>query len=209
MIDKKKWVLHILQLLQKEYPDAGVRLKWTSYFELLVAVVLSAQSTDAQVNRVTGEMFKKYNRPEEFAALELSELEELIRGVGLYKGKARNIKKMANILLEQYEGQVPSDFNALLGLPGVGRKTANVMLAVAFQQPGLGVDTHVQRVTNRIGLVNTKNPVQTEQELKATIPIDLWSQSHHLFIFHGRKTCMARKPNCNECVLKDCCNKIM
>ncbi|MDD3024765.1 MAG: endonuclease III [Syntrophomonadaceae bacterium] len=208
-MDKTEWAQNILQLLQTEYPDAGTMLKYSSQFELLVAVVLSAQSTDAQVNRVTEKMFEKYRTPEDFASMDIVKLEELVHGVGLYKGKAKNIKNLSKILLEKYAGQVPSEFNALMELPGVGRKTANVMISVAFKQPGLGVDTHVQRVANRLGLVKTKNPDQTEKELKAIIPVDLWSKAHHLFIFHGRKRCMSRRPNCTQCVLENLCLKVV
>lgn len=200
--------IKIIRVLQTEYPDAGTMLKFSSQFELLVAVVLSAQSTDAQVNRVTEKMFEKYRTPEDFALMDIVEMEELVHGVGLYKGKAKNIKNLSKILLEKYDGQVPSDFSALMELPGVGRKTANVMMSVAFKQPGLGVDTHVQRVANRIGMVSEKNPDRTEKALKAIIPVDLWSQAHHLLIFHGRKICLARKPNCPQCVLETLCQKL-
>ncbi|PKM76334.1 MAG: endonuclease III [Firmicutes bacterium HGW-Firmicutes-15] len=209
MNKKKKWALDIIQRLQAEYPDAGTMLKYSSQFELLVAVVLSAQSTDAQVNRVTSKMFEKYCTPEDFAQMDIVEMEELVHGVGLYKGKAKNLKNLSEILLKKFDGKVPSDFNALMELPGVGRKTANVIMSVAFNQPGLGVDTHVQRVANRLGLVTTKNPDQTENQLKAIIPVDLWSKAHHQFIFHGRKTCMARKPNCSQCVLGNLCKKVL
>ncbi len=197
----------MLDLLLQEYPDAGTMLVFSSRFELLVAVILSAQSTDAQVNRVSAELFKRYKTPESLAALSLSELEDIIQGVGLHKSKAKNIKAMAEKLIKEYNGQVPADFNELLKLPGVGRKTANVVLAVGFNQPGLGVDTHVHRVANRLGLVNTKNADKTEKELKALIPQELWSKSHHLFIWHGRRVCKARRPRCRECVLEELCQK--
>ncbi len=202
-----KHVDRILEILTAEYPDAGTMLVFGSTFELLVAVVLSAQSTDVQVNRVTAELFQKYKTPEDFAALNLSKLEELIKGVGLNKSKAKNIRAMAEKLIKEYNGQVPADFNELLKLPGVGRKTANVMLAVGFNQPGLGVDTHVHRVANRLGLVDSKNADKTEKELKAIIPQNLWSKSHNLFIWHGRRVCKARKPLCQECVLEELCPK--
>jgi endonuclease-3 len=184
-------------------------LEYSSPFELLVAVVMSAQSTDAQVNRVTEKMFAKYRNPDDFALMEVAEMEELIHGVGLYKGKARNIINLSKILLEKYNGRVPSDFSSLLELPGVGRKTANVIMSVAFKQPGLGVDTHVQRVANRIGMVSEKTPDKTEKALKAIITVDLWSQAHHLLIYHGRKICLARKPNCSNCVLETVCQKLI
>lgn len=197
----------ILEKLAGEYPDAGTMLKYNSLFELLVAVILSAQSTDEQVNKVTEKLFARYNTPYDMASLELEEMEKMIRQVGLYKSKAKSIKRMAEILITEYNGKVPDSMEELLKLPGVGRKTANVVLAVGFDKPGLGVDTHVHRVTNRIGLVKTKNPVMTEMNLKELIPVDNWGKAHHLFIFHGRKVCKARKPECSQCVIKDLCDK--
>ncbi len=205
MIIAGKPIKKILKLLMAEYPDAQTMLVFNSRFELLVAVILSAQSTDVQVNRVTAELFKKYKNPEDMAAISLSELEHLIKGVGLYKSKAKNTKAMAEILINQHNGQVPAEFDQLMQLPGVGRKTANVILAVGFNQPGLGVDTHVHRVANRLGLVDTKNAHKTEKELKELIPQELWSQSHHLFIWHGRRVCKARNPMCEQCVVKELC----
>lgn len=199
----------IIERLQDAYPDAGPMLKFSSRFELLVAVVLSAQSTDEQVNRVTAALFREANRPQDFAALPQSELEEKIKGVGLYKNKARSIKNLSRMLLEQYGGEVPGDYEALLQLPGVGTKSANVILAVGFGQPGLGVDTHVHRVTNRLGLVQEKNPENTEKALKALLPEKLWSISHHLFIFHGRQVCKARRPDCDHCCVEDLCAKVL
>jgi len=202
-----KRVTRILDLLAAEYPEAETMLVFDSRFELLVAVILSAQSTDEQVNRATAELFKKYNTPVGLAHASLSELETMIKGVGIYKNKAKNIKAMAGMLLDSYDGEVPGEFDELLKLPGVGRKTANVMLAVGFNKPGLGVDTHIHRVSNRLGLVNTKNTDSTEKELKALIPRELWGESHHLFIWHGRRVCKARKPLCQECVLEELCQK--
>jgi endonuclease-3 len=138
-----------------------------------------------------------------------SKLQELIHGVGLYKSKARSIKNLSEILLDNYDGIVPTDFNSLIKLPGVGRKTANVVMSVAFNLPGLGVDTHVQRVSNRLGLVKENNPNKTEKELKEIIPIDYWSKAHHLLIFHGRKICTSRNPNCPNCPVNDLCKKVL
>jgi endonuclease-3 len=173
----------------------------------MVAVVLSAQSTDEQVNRVTAELFADYGTPEALAAIDLSLLEEKIRGVGLYRNKARHLKKLAQIIVEQHQGEVPSEFDKLLSLPGVGRKSANVIRSVAFKKPGLGVDTHVHRVANRLGLVNSKLPEQTEKALKEQIPEECWSEAHHLLIFHGRRICQARKPQCNNCLIEGLCEK--
>ena len=202
---KQKLSALVLKLLRNEYPDAGTMLKFSSIFELLIAVVLSAQSTDEQVNRVTSALFAQYNTPGEMAALELPALEELIKGVGIFRNKAKNIKEMAIIIRDKYKGEVPADFDELLALPGVGRKTANVMMAVGFGQPGLGVDTHVHRVANRLGLVHSKTPEQTEKALKQIIPVSEWSEAHHLLIFHGRRVCKARKPECAGCVVEKHC----
>jgi endonuclease-3 len=199
----------IIKRLQEAYPQAGPMLKFSSRFELLVAVVLSAQSTDEQVNRVTAALFREANTPEALAAMEQSELEEKIKGVGLYKNKARSIKNLSLMLLEQYNGEVPGNYEALLQLPGVGTKSANVVMAVGFGQPGLGVDTHVHRVTNRLGIVHEKTPEKTEKALKALLPEKLWSISHHLFIFHGRQVCKARRPDCDHCCVEDLCAKVL
>lgn len=198
----------ILDRLNQEYPDADTMLHFGSIFELLIAVVLSAQSTDEQVNRVTEKLFARYNKPADFAALDVKTLEQYIKGVGLYHNKAKSIKALASIIMEEYSGQVPSEFEELLKLPGVGRKTANVIVAVGFKKPGLGVDTHVQRVANRLGLVKEKSAEKTEIALKKIIPIDWWTKAHHLLIFHGRRVCKARKPLCSACVVNDLCKKV-
>lgn len=203
----KQKAMKILSLLNEAYPDAGTMLHFNTEFECLVAVILSAQSTDEQVNKVTAKLFQDLNRPQDFADIELPLLEERIKGVGLYKNKARHIQAMSKILLEEYDGQVPDDFNELLKLPGVGRKTANVMMSVAFDRPGLGVDTHVQRVANRIGLVQSDKTEQTEAGLKRIIPENWWSRAHHLLIFHGRRVCKARNPACSSCSIESFCEK--
>lgn len=202
-------LLEIIRRLQIAYPDAGPMLQFSTPFELLIAVVLSAQSTDEQVNKVTRNLFVNYNCPADFANMELFKLESLIKGVGLYKNKAKNIKNLSHVLLERFHGQVPDSFEALLELPGVGRKSANVILSVAFHKPGLGVDTHVQRVANRLGVVKEKHPEKTERALKAKIPSELWTNTHHLLIFHGRRVCKARKADCKQCVVEDLCLKVM
>ncbi len=203
-----KRIKQILDLLLQEYPEAGTMLEFNSRFELLVAVILSAQTTDAQVNRVTAGLFQRHTTPQEFADLDLESLEELVKAVGLYKSKAKNIQAMSKKLIQEYGGEVPAEMDELIKLPGVGRKTANVVLAVGFGLPGLGVDTHVHRVANRLGLVSSKNPDETEKELKALIPQEMWSKSHHLFIWHGRRVCKARTPQCGQCVLDPLCPKI-
>ncbi len=205
----QKYALEIFENLKEEYPDTKTSLKYNSVFELMVAVVLSAQSTDNQVNTVTEKLFKDYNTAAKIAEMDINTLEKIIHGVGLFRTKARNIKKLAQVINEKYNGRVPSDFNELLTLPGVGRKSANVIKAVGFNQPGLGVDTHVHRVVNRIGLVSAKNPEKTEMGLKQLIPEDLWSEAHHIFIAHGRQICKARNPNCQECIINQKCGKII
>ncbi len=195
----------ILDILAQLYPQAGTELHFHSTYELLVAVVLSAQCTDQRVNIVTSQLFAEYPTPQDIAALTVEELEKEIHSVGLYHSKAKNIKALTDRLLENYGGEVPADFEELLKLPGVGRKTANVVRAVGFNLPGLGVDTHVHRVATRLGLTSGKSPEVTEQDLKALIPPVKWGDAHHLFIFHGRRVCKARKPDCMTCALRTLC----
>ncbi|MDD4561949.1 MAG: endonuclease III [Syntrophomonadaceae bacterium] len=207
IMQEKERVRKIIELLKKEYPDAKTRLHFSNRLELLVAVVLSAQSTDEQVNKVTPELFSWFSSAQELAAMDIEELEELIRGVGLYKNKARHIKGLAQKIAVDYAGEVPGTFDELLKLPGVGRKSANVMLSVGFDQPGLGVDTHVKRVARRLGISTAKNTTQIEKDLKQVIPVSLWSDSHHLLIAHGRAVCQARKPKCGDCILAALCHR--
>lgn len=199
----------ILDILKQDYPNPETMLAYNSLFELLVAIVLSAQSTDEQVNNVTSNLFRHYNTPEDFAALDLKEIEEQIKGVGIYRNKAKNIQALAKVILNEYDGQIPETLEELIKLPGVGRKTANVYLAVGLNKPGLGVDTHVIRVANRMGLVATKNPTQIELLLKKEIPHTRWGEAHHLLIYHGRKVCKARKPNCQLCSIAKLCDQIL
>jgi len=208
-VKKREKSLMILEALQSQYPDAGTMLDYGSIFELVLAVLLSAQSTDKQVNRVTRELFKRYNTPGDFARIDLSELKEMIRGVGLYRNKAENIKKLSIMLMEEFNGQIPQDFDSLMRLPGIGRKSANVILSVGFNKPGLGVDTHVHRVANRLGLVTENRPEKTEFKLKRLLPEEKWGQAHYLLIYHGRSVCRARKPECNKCVVEELCKKII
>ncbi|MDD3270930.1 MAG: endonuclease III [Syntrophomonadaceae bacterium] len=207
IMQEKERVRKIIELLKKEYPDAKTRLHFSNRLELLVAVVLSAQSTDEQVNKVTPELFSWFSSAQELEAMDIEELEELIRGVGLYKNKARHIKGLAQKIAADYAGEVPGTFDELLKLPGVGRKSANVMLSVGFDQPGLGVDTHVKRVARRLGISTAKNTTQIEKDLKQVIPVSLWSDSHHLLIAHGRAVCQARKPKCGDCILAALCHR--
>lgn len=204
-IESEKRAAKVLTILEKEFPNAGTRLHFSTVFELLVATILSAQSTDEQVNHITGELFKSLSRPEDFAAMEPDELEPLIKGCGLYHNKARGIVEASRIILTRFHGQVPDTLEALMELPGVGRKTANVVIAVGFGKPGLGVDTHVHRVANRLGLASSKSADKTEQQLKAIIPPGEWGKAHHLLIWHGRAFCKAPKPKCEACPLSRLC----
>ena len=195
----------ILDILEETYPDAKCELNYTTPFELLIATILSAQCTDVRVNKVTEEMFKKYNTPEAFAKLSIEEISEEIKSCGLYKSKAQKIKETSIKICELYNEQVPDSLDELIKLPGVGRKTANVVLSNAFGQDALAIDTHVFRVANRIGMVNTTTPEKTEFPLMKVIPKKRWSHSHHLLIFHGRRICKARKPECEICPIQKYC----
>ena len=181
-------------------------LEYETPFELLIATILSAQCTDVRVNIVTRGLFKKYNKPEDFAKLSEEEIMEEIKSCGLYKSKSKKIKETSKMICENYHGRVPSTLEELIKLPGVGRKTADVVLSNAFNQDAIAVDTHVFRVSNRIGIVNTKTPEKTEFALMEAIPKNRWSHSHHLLIFHGRRICKARKPECEICPIKEDCD---
>ena len=202
----KKEVIEILDRLIEIHPNAHCELVHETPFELLVATVLSAQCTDVRVNMVTEEMFKKYNTPEDFKNLTIREIENEIKTCGLYKSKAKKIKETSEILVNEYGGQVPDTLEELVKLPGVGRKTAGVVLSNAFDVPAIAVDTHVFRVSNRIGIVKEKTPEKTEFALMKAIPKERWTHSHHLLIFHGRRICKARKPECENCNITEYCN---
>ena len=195
----------IIKKLEQMYPDADTELKFNSEYELLVAVMLSAQCTDKRVNQVTEKLFKEYNTPEKMITLSQNELEQKIFSCGFYKNKAKNILATSKTLIEKYNGKVPSDICELQALDGVGRKTANVVAAVAFGIPAIAVDTHVFRVANRIGLTNAKNELNTELQLQKKVPKEQWLRVHHLIIWHGRRCCDARKPKCDECLINEEC----
>ncbi len=195
----------IIEKLEKMYPDADTELKFNSEYELLVAVMLSAQCTDKRVNQVTEKLFKEHNTPEKMLTLTQEELEQKIFSCGFYKNKAKNILATSRTLIEKYDGKVPADLKELQSLDGVGRKTANVVAAVAFNIPAIAVDTHVFRVANRIGLTNAKNELNTELQLQKAIPKEKWLRVHHLIIWHGRRCCDARKPKCDNCLLQEEC----
>ena len=194
-----------LDILEETYPDAHCELDHKSPFELLVATILSAQCTDIRVNKVTSEMFKKYNKPEDFANMDIKKLEGLIKECGLFRNKAKNIKASSSVILENYNGEVPNTISELMKLPGVGKKTANVVASTAFGVPAIAVDTHVFRVSNRIGFVHEKNVLDTEKALQNKIDKSRWTKAHHLFIFHGRRCCTARSPRCESCTINKIC----
>ena len=192
--------------MKAEYPDARTELDWSNPLELLVATILSAQTTDVQVNRVTESLFAKYRTAEDYADSNPEELEEDIRPTGFYRNKARSLRGMANALVEKHAGEVPRTMSELVALPGVGRKTANVVLGNAFgTNEGIVVDTHVRRVSGRLGLTESSDPVNIEQELMEVVPEEDRTIFSHLLILHGRRTCKARKPDCPNCILNDIC----
>jgi len=195
----------ILQILAETYPDAYCELIFKDPFQLLIATMLSAQTTDQKVNEVTAELFRLYPTPQKMRTLTPSELENRIRKIGLFRTKARNILETCNQLVEKYQGIVPQDRDQLVEMPGVGRKTASVVLANAFGIPALAVDTHVLRVSNRLGLSDKNDPIKVEKDLTSIIPQELWIDTHHRLIFHGRRICHARKPQCGKCPLAAIC----
>jgi len=200
-----KNVESIISELIKTYPDVKCALNFHSPYELLIATILSAQCTDVRVNIITSELFKKYNTAEVMVKLTEEELGEKIKSCGLYKNKSKNILAASEMLINEFNGNVPDNMEELLKLPGVGRKTANVVLSNAFDVPAIAVDTHVFRVSNRIGISRGKTPEQVEKGLMESIPLDLWSLSHHLLIKHGRTLCTARNPKCMQCPISGAC----
>ena len=197
----------ILKELGGLYPEARTELEYGSTFQLLVAVMLSAQCTDRQVNRITSGLFQKYVKPEDFARLEWEVLAGEIKGCGLYRNKSRNIIKTSRILEGKYHSRVPGDREALESLPGVGRKTANVVLNIAFGRPVMPVDTHVFRISRRLGLSAGKTPAAVEKDLQAIVPPEWMGKIHHCLILHGRHICRARSPLCGKCTLSVLCLK--
>jgi endonuclease-3 len=199
-------IFEVISRLKREYPDATTELNWSNPLELLVATILSAQTTDVRVNQVTKELFEKYRTAEDYAAADLTELEEDIRPTGFYRNKARTLQGMARVLLERHGGEVPRTMAELVALPGVGRKTANVVLGNAFGvDEGIVVDTHVRRVSGRLGLTEERDPEKIEKDLLEVVPEEHRTVLSHLLIFHGRRVCKARKPDCPGCVLNDVC----
>lgn len=195
----------VFERFQKADPEPRGELEYASPFELLVAVILSAQATDKSVNRATGPLFKKANTPQALLKLGVSGLEPYIKSIGLYRTKAKNIIATCAMLLEKHGGDVPCDRAALEELPGVGRKTANVVLNIAFGQPTIAVDTHIFRISNRTGLAPGKDVLAVEQKLLKLVPAEFRLHAHHWLILHGRYVCVARKPRCGECLIRDLC----
>lgn len=198
----------ILETLREMFPQAQCELNHETPFQLLVAVILSAQTTDASVNKVTPFLFEKYPDALSLSQAPLQDIEALIHNIGLYRNKAKNIKECALQLIEDYQGEVPHTMKELTSLSGVGRKTANVVMSVAFDIPSIAVDTHVERISKRLGLAKPQDSVlQVEQKLRRKLPRDSWNQAHHLFIFFGRYFCTARNPKCLECPFQQICKK--
>jgi endonuclease-3 len=202
----QKRVKEILKILSKEIPDSRIALRFSNPLELLIATILSAQCTDVKVNQVTETLFKEYRSAKDYATVNLAELEEEIRPTGFYRNKARSVQKCCQELVARFGGEVPKTLEELVTLPGVGRKTANVILGNAFGTPGIVVDTHVRRVSQRIGLTKNDDPVKIEFDQMEIVPKDEWTHFSNLLVWHGRKICMARKPLCEICSIVKLCD---
>src|SRR4030067_3553158 len=198
----QKRVKEIIKTLSREIPDPKIALRFSNPFELLIATILSAQCTDTKVNQVTADLFHKYRSPKDYAEADLAKLEEDIRPTGFYRNKARSIQKCCQELVTRFGGGVPNHLEDLVTLPGVGRKTANVVLGNAYGIPGIAVDTHVQRVSQRIGLTKNNDPVKIEFDLMEKVPKEEWTHFSNLLIWHGRRICVARKPLCGQCPIR-------
>lgn len=201
----KQRTKEILSILKETYPDAKCELNYETPFQLLVATILSAQTTDKKVNEVTESLFKDYPDLDAFLTITNDELEERIKQIGLYRNKSKNLILMFRQLKEKFNGEVPRDMDGITSLAGAGRKTANVVLSNAFGVPSIAVDTHVFRVSNRLDLANSENVLEVEKQLQKEIPKKEWSLTHHLLIFHGRRCCTARNPKCEECPVNHLC----
>ena len=203
---QKKEVIEIIKILKDYYPDATCSLDFRTPFEMMIAVMLSAQCTDERVNKTTPFLFSKYNTPADLANIDIKILEEIIHPCGFYKNKAKNIKACSKKLLEDFGGIVPNNMEDLQSLPGVGRKSANVIMLEAFNSPqGIAVDTHAKRIANRIGLSKQTDPEKIEKDLLQIIPKEYYYDVNHLFVWHGRNTCTARNPKCEKCPVKKYC----
>lgn len=202
---KKDQVEHILSIFEENNPNPKTELEFTNHYTLLVAVVLSAQATDKGVNKATADLFKEYDSPEKILKLGLDGLKEYTKTLNYYPTKSKNIIALSQILVEKHKGQVPDNLDDLVALPGIGRKTANVILGVAFERPAMPVDTHVFRVSERLGLATATNPDKMEEKLVKLIPERWLYKAHHWFVLHGRYVCKKRKPLCAECIVRDEC----
>jgi endonuclease-3 len=202
---KRRRIRPVIGRLAAEHPDAVIALRFRSELELLVSVMLSAQTTDVTVNRVTETLFRKYHRPEDYLGVPLSELEADVRPTGTFRQKARNLQGAMRVLLEEFDGQVPRRIDELVRLPGVGRKTANVVAAERGAVQGIVVDTHVRRLSQRLGFTRQEDPVRIERDLQRLVPKEDWGRFPHLLIWHGRRVCIARAPKCAVCVVNDLC----
>lgn len=203
--DLKKRAGHILKALRATYPEARCELTYDNPLQLAIACILSAQCTDKRVNQVTPALFARYRTAADWAALPLAVLEEAIHSTGFYRNKAKNIIGLCQQLVAHYDGEVPNDFDALVKLPGIGRKTANVIMVSAFNTPGIVVDTHMIRLSNRLGLTRQRDPVKIEFELQKILPQPQWGHFSHAIVFHGRRCCTARKPDCAHCSVRRWC----
>lgn len=202
----KENVVKIIEELKKMYPDAKCSLDFSTPFEMGIAVMLSAQCTDERVNKITPILFEKYKKPEDYVKANLKEIEEIIKPCGFYKNKAKNLKGYAKDIVEKYNGKMPETMEELIKLPGIGRKSANVIMLEAFNNPqGIAVDTHAKRIANRMGLSKEKEPSKIEQDLIKQIPKKYFKDVNHLLVWHGRQTCNARKPKCEECRVNKYC----
>ncbi len=202
---RRERIRPIIERLVLEHPDAVIALRFRDPVELVVSVMLSAQTTDVTVNRVTERLFAKYRRPEDYLAVPLGELEADIRPTGTFRQKAKNLRGAMRMLVEEYDGEVPERLDELVRLPGVGRKTANVVAAERGATQGIVVDTHVRRLSQRLGLTKHEDPVKIERDLVRIVPRADWARFPHLLIWHGRRVCIARSPHCEDCVLVDLC----
>jgi len=204
---KKNEAIEIIERLKKAYPDATCSLDFKSPFEIVIAVMLSAQCTDERVNKTTPLLFKKYDSPKRMANIDIKELEEIIHPCGFYKNKAKNVIACSKRLVEVYNSEVPQNMDDLMSLPGIGRKSANVVMLEAFNKPqGIAVDTHAKRISNLIGLSNESEPEKIEQDLLKQFPKKYLKDVNHLLVWHGRKTCIARRPNCENCTVNMFCD---
>jgi endonuclease-3 len=203
--EKRERAQKILNILDPIYPKEKTALNYTNPFELLIATILSAQCTDKRVNEVTKHLFKKYKKPEDYLSVPLEELEQDIRPTGFYKNKAKKIKECCKILVKDYDGKVPSEMDELLKLPGVGRKTANVVLGAVFDVPGIVVDTHVKRLAKRLGFSDSNDAEKIEKELEQLVPKEKWRRFSDVLIYHGRQICKARKPLHDKCPISSLC----